>query len=80
MLSQQGLSCEYLPGRREEWLWFIIRYFEVEIFVEMRRVKANLNAKDLGDAENVKASEAAHVCHLQHTHHSSQREQYSLKE
>lgn len=51
MLSQQGLSCEYLPGRREEWLWFIIRYFEVEIFVEMRRVKANLNAKDLGDAE-----------------------------
>lgn len=50
MLSQQGLSCEYLPERREKWIWFIIKYFEVESFVEMRRVKVKLNAKILGDA------------------------------
>jgi len=51
MLSQQGLSCEYLPGIRQKWLWFITRYFKVEIIVEMRQLKAKFNAKVLGDAE-----------------------------
>lgn len=76
MLSQQGLNCEYWPGKSKKWLWLIIRYFEVE----KRRVKAKLYTAFWYMLKNVKANEAAYVCHPQHIHHCLQDRDEDLKE
>lgn len=46
--------------------------FLVEKFVTMRRVKEKLNALE-GCWKNMKVSETAHVCYLQHTHYCFER-------